>query len=251
MGKHSLLTIAGVLAVYLAIAPAVSAQDGNRILAKVDSVMNAPKDMVAIEKMTLIDANGSKKVRNTKIYQKGSEWRLVRFLSPADVRGVSFLRLASDRLYLYLPAFRRVRRIASSVKNENFMGTDFTYEDMSQSRYAPDYTARLLSEKEGQYVLELTPRPGADVSYGKLVMYVDTSNYVFRRIEYYGRRGNLEKVLTVDNVRQINGYWIGARMAMRNERDGHRTVMELSEVTFDQNLSDDVFSQRNLRRPER
>ena len=228
-----------------------AAQDGNAILAKVDSTANAFRDMTAVEKMTLMDKDGSRKERDVKIYQKGRELRLVRFLSPADVRGVGFLRLAEDRLYLYLPAFRKVRRIASSVKNENFMGTDFSYEDMSRNEYGKDYTARLIETRENQYVLELTPLPGADVTYGRLVIFVDTSNYVVRKVEYYNTAGKRQKILTIDNVERIDGYWFGRRMEMQNIKDKHHTVLELSEIRFDQDLPKSVFSERNLKRPER
>jgi len=228
-----------------------AAQDGGAILAKVDSIANAFRDMTAVEKMTLIDKDGSPKERGVKIYQKGNELRLVRFLSPADVRGVGFLRLAEDRLYLYLPAFRKVRRIASSVKNENFMGTDFSYEDMSRNEYAKDYAARLIETRETQYVLELTPLPGADVPYGRLVIFVDTSNYVVRKVEYYNTAGKLQKILTIDNIERIDGYWFGKRMEMENIKDKHRTILELSEIKFDQNLPGSLFSERNLKRPER
>ncbi|GMR25697.1 MAG: outer membrane lipoprotein-sorting protein [Ignavibacteria bacterium] len=237
------------VAVFLMLTTIANAQTGNEILAKVDSVMNAPKDMTAIEKMTLTDKDGSQKDRDTKIYQKGSEWRLVRFLTPADVKGVGFLRLASDRLYLYLPAFRKVRRIASSVKNENFMGTDFSYEDMSQSSYSNDYTAKLLKKENDQYILELTPKPNADVSYEKLILYVDQSNYVYRKIEYYNN-GKQIKVLTVDNIEKIDNYWFGKKMEMRDLKKDHRTTLTLTEIKFDQGLSDKVFTERNLKRPE-
>ncbi|NIR51743.1 outer membrane lipoprotein-sorting protein [candidate division KSB1 bacterium] len=229
----------------------VAAQNGSTLLSRVDSTLNAFKDMTMLEKMTLIDKDGSQKVRDTKIYQKGTEMRLVRFLTPADVRGVGFLRLAEDRMYLYLPAFRKVRRIASSVKNEDFMGTDFTYEDLSQTEYAEDYRTSSIDEKEGQYVLELTPRPDADVSYAKLVLFADQSNYVIRKIEYFNERDKMEKVLTVDNVEEIAGYWIGRRMEMQSLKDDHRTVLELKDIKFDQGLSDNFFSERNLKRPER
>ncbi|MFQ5799405.1 MAG: outer membrane lipoprotein-sorting protein [Bacteroidota bacterium] len=237
-------------AFHLAIMP-LAAQDGNTILTKVDSTMNAFKDMTAVEKMTLIEKDGSQKVRDTKIYQKGTEFRMVRFLTPADVRGVGFLRLGEERLYLYLPAFRKVRRIASSVKNEDFMGTDFTYEDLSQTEYAKDYSAKTVQEQDGQVVLELTPRPDADVTYGKLILYADKSNYVIRKIEYYTRSGKLEKELTVENVANIDGYWTGKRMEMRSLKDDHRTVLELKDMKFDQGLSERFFSERNLKRAER
>ncbi len=235
--------------VFLMLTTIANAQTGKEILVKVDSVMNAPKDMTAVEKMTLTDKSGSQKDRDTKIYQKGSEWRLVRFLKPADVRGVSFLRLASNRLYLYLPAFRKVRRISSSVKNENFMGTDFSYEDMSQSSYSNDYTAKLLKKENKQYVLELKPKPNADVSYEKLILYVDQSNYVYRKIEYYNN-GKKVKVLTVDNIEKIGKYWFGKKMEMRNLKNDHKTTLTLTGIKFDQGLSNRVFTERNLKRPE-
>ncbi|NOX89262.1 MAG: outer membrane lipoprotein-sorting protein [Calditrichaeota bacterium] len=228
----------------------VSAQSADEILSKADSVMNAPSDMVAVEKMILIDKDGSRKVREVKIYQKGSEKRLIRFLSPADVRSVGFLRLAADRLYLYLPAFRRVRRIASSVKNENFMGTDFSYEDMSQSEYGKDYKPKLIKKTENQFVLELTPRAGADVSYGKLLAYIDKSDYVVRKVEFFDTDGNQVKILTIDNVKKIDGYRIGTEMEMKTVKNGHRTLLKLSKIQFDQRLKDNIFSERNLKRPE-
>jgi len=237
------------LIVFLLLAAIANAQTGKEILAKIDSVMNAPKDMTAIEKMTLRDKDGSQKDRDTKIYQKGSEWRLIRFLKPADVRGVSFLRLASDRMYLYLPAFRKVRRIASSVKNEDFMGTDFSYEDMSQSSYSDDYTAKLLKKENDQYVLELKPKPDADVSYDKLILYADQSNYVYRKIEYYNN-GKQLKVLTVDNIEKFDNYWFGKKMEMRNLKKDHRTILILNDIKFDQGLSNKIFTERNLKRPE-
>ncbi len=250
MKNHIIHNLTVIMILYASILPA-TAQDGDAVLAKIDAVNNAAKDMKALEEMTLITKDGARKKRQIAIYQKGTELRMVRFLDPSEVRGVSFLRLAEDRLYLYLPAFRKVRRIASSVKNEDFMGTDFSFEDMSQSVYAKDYTARILPEKAGQYVLELIPRPGTEVSYGKLVLLADKTNYVYRRIEFYSVTGRLQKILTVDDVQEINGYWVGKRMEMRSMKDEHRTVLELKEVKFDQGLSDDFFSVRNLKRMER
>ena len=238
------------LLLFIFLAGNALAQSGRVILARIDSVLNAPKDMVATENMMLIDKDGSQKVRKIKIYQKGSEKRLVRFLSPADVRGVGFLRLTKDRLYLYLPAFRRVRRIASSVKNENFMGTDFTYEDMSQGEYGKDYTAKSVRATAKQYILKLVPRPGADVSYGKLVLTADKSNNVVRKVEYYSPAGTLQKILKIDGVKKIDGYWFGTRMEMQTVKSGHRTRLELSKIQFDRGLKAGFFSERNLKRAE-
>lgn len=238
----------------LLVVPAAKAQstpDPSVILRRIDSVANAPADMTSRAEMILVDSDGRQRTRAVRMRQKGTELRLVQFLSPADVRGVGFLRLASDRLYLYLPAFRRVRRIASSGLREDFVGTDFTYEDLSQNRYASDYVARSAKMVGGSYVLELVPRPGADVGYERLVLSADASNYVTRKIEYYDRGGAIEKVLEISDVAQIDKYWIGKRMEMTNRNTGHRTLLMLSDITFDDDLDDGLFSERSLKRPVR
>lgn len=228
-----------------------AAQNGQAVLSRVDSVLTAFSDMTAEQQMTLVENDGSQKVRKVKMYQKGLELRMVRFLSPAEVRGVGFLRLASDRLYLYLPAFRKVRRVASSIKNENFMGTDFTYEDMSQNTYGDDYRAAGLEETTDRYRLELVPKAGADVSYARLVLAADKRSYVLREVQFYNPEDERVKVLTVGQIDQVDGYWMGRRMEMKDLTENHRTVLKLSNIAFDEGLSDDFFSERNLKRPPR
>ncbi|NIP80570.1 MAG: outer membrane lipoprotein-sorting protein, partial [Gemmatimonadetes bacterium] len=133
-------TMLMVCAALWAAAPA-AAQDGQQILARVDSTLAAPEDMVATQRMTLVDRDGREQVRTLRMYQKGPDRRMARFIEPAEVRDVGFLRLAEDQMYLYLPAFRRVRRIASSIKHEDFMGTDLSYEDLARTRFGDDYRA--------------------------------------------------------------------------------------------------------------
>ncbi|NIM57731.1 MAG: outer membrane lipoprotein-sorting protein, partial [Candidatus Aminicenantes bacterium] len=80
--------------------------------------------------MVLIDKNGKEKDRDAVMLQKGSEKRMIKFLSPADQKGIAFLDLPNDMMYLYLPAFKKVRRIAAHIKNQKFAGTDMTYDDL-------------------------------------------------------------------------------------------------------------------------
>ncbi|GMR12150.1 MAG: outer membrane lipoprotein-sorting protein [Gemmatimonadota bacterium] len=241
---------AAALALTTPLAPGTAqAQDGSTLLARVDSVLTAPRDQSAVERMTLIDRDGSTKERELRFYQKGSEKRLVRFVKPADVRGVAFLRLADDRMYLYLPAFRRVRRIASSIKNEGFMGTDFSYEDLSQTSYSEDYEVTAVSKGPGSYALTLERRDGADVSYARLVMEFGEADWVVRKIDYFDESGERIKTFTATEVRQIDGYAYVTRMEMVTWKSGHRTVLELEELRLDSGLSDDLFTQRSLKRP--
>lgn len=227
------------------------ALSGNEILKRAENAMNAPADRTVTEKMVLIKADGSKKMRDIRFYQKGTDKRLVVFLSPADVKGVGFLSLSEDRMYLYLPAFRKIRRIASHIKNENFMGTDFSYEDMSKTEYTDDYAAKLEKEEEGRYVLELSPRPGADVSYSKQRMWVDIKTSIPVRTEYFSQKGRLIKILTSEEVKKVDGYWFPMKMSMETVKTGHRTNLKVMEIKHDAGLSDRFFTERNLKKQAR
>lgn len=227
---------------------ALAQQEGNAILAKVQDTLNAPKDRTAVMHMQLIDKNGDVKRRTVEIFQKGDQKRLIRFLEPADVKGVGFLVLSDDEMWLYMPAFRKIRRIASHTKHENFMGTDFTYDDLAQTKYTDKYTAQVLSETDEDVTLELKPKPEADANYSKIVMVVDKSNWVPRKLDFYDKRGKLKKVLTNTKVEKIGRYWVVTEMTMEDVQDRHKTVLTLRDVKFDTGLEDAFFSKRTLRR---
>jgi outer membrane lipoprotein-sorting protein len=240
------VTIVVVLTI-LCTGPA-GAQEPAWILERVDSTLTAPEDIVATQRVVLIGAGGREKVRTLRVYQRGVDRRLAKFLTPADVRDVGYLRLADDEMYLYLPAFRRVRRIASSIKHEDFMGTDLSYEDLSRTRFGDDYRAVEVETTEQEYTLTLEPRPEADVSYGRIVMQVQRERWVITDLQLFGLDDRLLKTIVASDFRRVNDYWMAHRLEVRSVRDGHRTVLEFEELQVDTGLSDDFFSQRQLKR---
>jgi outer membrane lipoprotein-sorting protein len=240
-----LVTILGLCTIAGAQEVSLSAQE---TLERVDAVLNAPKDQTQEMELLLIDKGGSERERVLTMWQKGDDTRTAKFLSPADVRNIGFLSLPDDVMYLYLPAFKKVRRIAAHVKNQKFAGTDFTYDDMGTIKYAEDYDARLVEETEEAFLLELTPKEGVDKDYGRLKMSVLKETFYPTRIEFYDRGDNLWKVMERRKVTQIEGYWTSLEIEMHDLKIEHRTVMTLSKITFDKELSDDIFTQRFLQR---
>ncbi len=87
--------------------PLLANQNAKVILSRVDSVMNAPKDREMKMIMILIDKHGEKSIREGESYQKGDSYRLIRFTKPADQRGIAFLSLPHDVMYVYFPAFKK------------------------------------------------------------------------------------------------------------------------------------------------
>lgn len=248
MKRISILTTAAIITINLCTTGYAQLNDAQEILTKVDEVSCAPEDQYMESTMILMDKSGNQNEREMVIYQKGGDKRLVRFLSPADQKGISFLSLPNDLMYLYLPAFRKVRLIASHVKNQNFAGTDFSYDDMSSFSFAQDYDSKLIESSDTFYSLKLTPKPEIEKDYSQLKMWVNKDSYVPSKIEYYNKSGNLWKILTFDNIEKIGKYRIAIEMEMKDLEKSHSTKMIIDEIKLDSGLSDDIFTTRNLQR---
>jgi len=221
---------------------------GKEILVKADNVKNAARDMTFTMKMILIDKNNNKKVRTAVMIQKGDKKRMFKFLSPASVKGVGVLVLENDMIYFYLPAFHKIRRIASHVKNDTFMGTDFTFDDMGSMRYADDYNVTKQEENGEFYILELKPKKEKHKEYSKLKMWVKKKDFYSTKIEYYNKKGTLWKVMTHKEITRIGKYLVAKKMKMKDLNKKHSTKMIMSDIKFDQGLSDKKFSLRYLKR---
>lgn len=221
---------------------------GKDILAKVEGIQYAAEDQTFTMKLMLVDKDGNEKVRTARMLQKGDEKRMFKFLSPASVKGVGILVLKDDVIYFYLPAFHKIRRIASHVKNDTFMGTDFTFDDMGSIRYTDDYDVTKKEEKDKYYILELKPKKGADKEYSKLKMWVGKEDFYSTKIEYYNKKGILWKVMTNKDITKIGKYFVSKEMKIEDLLKNHSTKMVLSEIKFDQGLSNKIFSLRYLKR---
>jgi hypothetical protein len=129
--SHSIIVLFLAAALFFSHAQAQTAKE---IMIKADNAKE-PADVTSEMTMKLVNKKGKEKVRRFKIIRMGEERQIMWFLEPADVKGTSFLKIENktgfDDMRLYLPAFKKVRRIASSAKSESFMGSDFTYEDMT------------------------------------------------------------------------------------------------------------------------
>lgn len=220
------------------------AQDANTILKNMDNVLYAPKDMTGKNTIILIDRNGKKETREANIKQKGTDKRIIRFTSPASQAGIAVLSLPDDVMYLYLPAFGKERRISASVKNQNFAGTDFSYDDMESRPYSEKYTPKLIKAEGNVFVLELTPIGRSD--YSKIIVYVNKANYYPEQMDYYDR-GNTKVKVAKYTFKKTGNYWNATEIEMTNLKKNHKTKMQMSEVKYDTGLTNDDFTVRKLK----
>jgi outer membrane lipoprotein-sorting protein len=218
----------------------------SEILSKVDDVVNAPKDQDLKIKLILIDKEGKEETRELVMFQKGSDKRMVKFTSPASQKGIAFLSLPNDIMYLYLPAFKKTRRIASHVKNTKFAGTDFTYEDMEAKRYSEKWIPELLKRDESHYILQLKPKERIVTDYSKLIMWIRTDNFYPTKIEFYDKANNLCKIMKREKIEKVDKYWVSKESEMEDLKAKHKTKMILLDVKFDSGLSEEIFTERYL-----
>ena len=239
-----------ILAVFLATGPA-NALTGEDILDKVDAVLSAPTDGTSAAKMTLEDKSGKTKERSLKLWTRyfrdKDDWSLTKFVEPAEIRDLGFLTLADDKMYLYLPGFDRVRRIASHARKESLAGSDLSNDDLSTGRYVDHFSAKIKEETDGQYVLELTRKPGSNRIYPKSTVWVNKENFTIPKMELFDKNEKLWKTFEGE-YEQIQGYWTMTTLTMTDVQKKHKTIMKIEEIQFDVGLDDKTFTQRYLKR---
>jgi outer membrane lipoprotein-sorting protein len=221
----------------------VNAQDAATILKNMDDVMYLPKDITGKNKIILIDKAGKQETREASIIQKGTDKRMFRFTAPASQAGIAVLSLPNDVMYMYLPAFGKERRIASSAKNQNFAGTDFSYDDMESVLYSVKYTPKLIKAESDVFILELTPKGKSD--YLKVTVHINKTNFYPVLMEYYDKGANKVKEAKY-TFKKIGKYWNAAEIEMTDLKKTHKTKMQMSDVNYDSGLSDDEFTVRKL-----
>lgn len=240
--KSKILTVVAFVATLnLAVA-----QTATEVLKKMDNVIYAPKDQSISIKMTVFSKNGTTSIREAKTWQKDNDKRLFRFTSPASQAGIGILSLPNDVMYLYMPAYEKERRIASSAKNQGFAGTDFSYDDMESKLYQEKYDAISLKTENNMWVLELVPKPTNKTNYGKLIVTVGKDNNYPRKVQYYDKNNTQIKELNNIKIEKKGNYWVATLFEMKDLKKQTKTQMEFTSVEYDKGLKDEDFSVRKL-----
>lgn len=185
---------------------------------------------------------------------------LIRFTYPNDIKGTAFLvwehPTGEDERFLYLPALGRVRRIAGAEAQDSFVGSDFTYEDIS-GREFDDYTYTMVEQNaawpapDGQrlpaYRIESRARD-PQARYPRIVSTVRKDNFVVVSAEIFNRRDERQKIYEVRRLERIQGIWTLSDVVMTNTAEGTHTELSIANVQYGVGLTDAEFSRRELER---
>lgn len=258
----SLTPLAVLLAVLLGTAPAF-ALSALEIMQRVDA-RDDGDNMTARQEMILIDKNNNRRVREMTMFAKDEgrdTRRLVFFLSPANVKHTGFLTYdydsgeKDDDQWLYLPALRKTKRIASSDKSAAFMGSDMSYADLTR-RVISEWKFKILKEGEvrGKPVWLIEALPASEVirkryGYDKSVVFVRQDLFmVVRAVSWLSEGGKL-KYTDMKTIEQIDGIWTATEMDVKTTKARktlHRTILKFHDVKYNQTVDADLFTVRRL-----
>ncbi len=236
---------------------------GREIMQRVDdrdTGDNSSQDM----EMILIDKNSKQRVRNIRSLRKDKgedTYSIMFFLTPADVEDTGFLTYdydadeKDDDQWLYLPALQKTKRIASNNKSGSFMGSDFSYADMTD-RELERYDYKLMGESDinghKAWQIESVPRTEEEIKetgYTKSVLFVRQDNYVVIRSVNWVKKGKKLKYFEVKELEQIDGIWTPTEMHMTTKKGKkmlHKTVIKNRNTKYNQPLELESFTVRRL-----
>jgi hypothetical protein len=218
---------------------------------------------------TLTNEAGQSRVRKTfaatKLSADGlSNKRVVRFLSPADVRNTTTLMVEQvakdDDIFIYLPSLKKSRRLSSNNKRNSFVGTDLSFGDVIGHK-PDDWTHTLLRSEASPagtvLVIESIPKTAAvatDTGYSKRIAWIQENNAMANTIEFYDTNTNLLKTLQNKRIQIVgsgkNPKWQAMWVQIKNHQTGHTTTVELNKFEVVPNLGDDYFSTRYIEKEE-
>lgn len=215
-------------------------------------------DSAATMQMVLRNRAGDEATREIRVrsleVESDGDKSLIIFDEPRDVEGTALLtyshKTGDDDRWLYLPALKRVKRIAGRNKSGPFMGSEFAYEDMG-SQEVEKYNYRYLRDEaiDGQacFVIERIP-VDQDSGYTKQIAWLDQAEYRVMQVEFYDRKDTLLKTLTSkDYAQYLDSYWRPGRMDMVNHQTGKSTTLLFRDYQFGNDFSDRDFDQASLK----
>lgn len=236
----------------LMIAQGVFALDGTQIAQKSHDVSKSKTTHSAVV-MELVDKNGKVDTRTIEEFgmkKNDLSSTVMIFKSPASVKNTRFLKKENEGgredKFIYLPALKRVRRIASSDGGKSFMGTDFTYDDMETRDVDRDIHTLVKEESlngEDCYVVKGVAKDPKDSQYSYRLSWIRKDNFVPVKLELYDNQSKLLKVMNVLDLQNIDGFWTPMVAEMKNVQTDHKTVITIKKIIFDKGVNGKVFTQ--------
>jgi outer membrane lipoprotein-sorting protein len=252
--KTGVLLMAMIL--FLVSALGIQAQDA-------ESIIRAARDRIKADtistrsKMVISAKNGSTTERVldqfSKDGPKGSR-TMIEFQQPATIRGTRFLTMENpgspDDRWIFLPELGKIRRVAASEGGGSFMGTDFSYDDISSMSRGAELDAHTILREEDSggspcYVIQSIPK-NSSYQYSKMIQWVTKDSKITTKIELYDKRNALVKTVEMSGIKEVQGRATVTITKITTHAAGTSTTITMDIVKYDDNIPEKVFTTEYL-----
>jgi len=262
--NRSLITI-GLAALVLMLVSNAFALDASEIMKKSHmAYYYAGDDGVAEVTMKIKRSSGKERERiftmlRMDITEGGAQKYYTYFKKPSDVSRMTFMVWknpdSNDDRWLYVPAVDLIKRISADDKNSSFVGSDFTYEDVSGRHWSEDKHT-LVSENEtldGRpvYLIESTPVDEGYDGFALKKSYIDKENFLPLKEEYFDKDNKLIRIFRSEKVEDVDGITTVTVRSMEDVEKNQKTTISFDQIKYNTGVSDDVFTERYLKTPPR
>jgi len=238
---------------YLAFSFLISQDITGYELAKMMDKKKQPKNSKSEISMTLINLKKDRKKTKEmfSISKDNGNKMLIFFKTPKRDKGVGFLKIESDdndKLSLFIPKLKKIRRISSSNQSDSFMGSDLSFEDML-SRDLDDFTYKIINVEDGFYILESICKDDQS-EYSRHISWVTMDDLLIKKEESYDKNNKLLKEKLFEQI-LIKDYHLVTKIDVTNISDQHRTILKINNLEIDSDIGDHIFQEKNLKRFEK
>ncbi len=225
---------------------------GYQLAKRIDD-KNQPKSSKSEISMTLINLKKDrKKTKNMfSISKNDGDKMLLFFKTPKRDKGVGFLKIENednDKLSLFIPKLKKIRRISSSNQSDSFMGSDLSFEDML-SRDLDEFNYNILESDDTLYVLESICNT-EDSEYSRHVSWITKDNLLIKKEHSYDKNDKLLKKKSFKHI-LIDNYHVVSEIDVINVQEQHQTILTIKTLELDTDIADDTFQEKNLKRFEK
>ena len=223
----------------------LSAQSASEIVQRSEDHLRGKTNQAGL----IITTTRPKWTRSMEIqtWAKGTEYAMIIVKSPAREKGTAFLKRKKE-VWNWLPNLERTIKLPPSMMSQSWMGTDFTNDDLVKEASAVhDYTHKMIDTVEISglecYKILLTPKEGAAVVWGKVIVWIDSKDYMQIRTEFFDERGKMVNIMKASDFKTMGGRKLPGKLTMiPKNKKGHKTTIEYKWMEFDKPISGSFFT---------
>jgi len=222
------------------------------IIRRADEKFNGEKTSTSVMSMTIVRPTWDRTIE-FKNWNRGRKYSMTLITAPAKDKGQSFLKREQE-MWNWNPTISRLIKLPPSMMSQGWMGSDYTNDDiLKESSIVNDYDHEIIGEEEMDgrlcYKILMEAREDAAVIWGHQIRWIDKKDFLFLKSELYDEDGYLIRSEIGSDIKMMDGRLIPSRIELiPAEEEGHKTVIVMKEMKFNEPIKESFFSQQNMKR---